>query len=97
MSKVAYMSAEQQCRSYVEQERKKAQRAAAERAVAEAMDKLSAQHGALVVLGALMRYVGLVLAEGGERPVVVQCRRYLTRKIVSAIVRGFLTRLPMLH
>ena len=97
MSNVSYLSAEQQCRIYVEKQRQKARRAAADRAIADSLGKLAEHHGGIVVLGALIRYVGSLLIEAADRNVMIECRRYLTRKIVRSVVRGFLTRHHLLH
>jgi hypothetical protein len=58
---------------------------------------LALQHGRIMILGALMRYVGLMLVVGAEKPVIHSCCRYLARKIVHSVFRRFLTRPPMLH
>jgi hypothetical protein len=92
-----FRSADQQCQEYVEKQRARQKRLLADRVLAAHLGKMSTQFGALVTLGAVMRYVGVLLVEAAEKPVMIECRRYLVRKIVRSIVARVLTRRPMLH
>jgi hypothetical protein len=90
-------SADEQCREYVDKERRRRRRAAADRAVSQNLDKLADEYGPVLVLGALMRYVGELLVEAHDRWVIVSCRRYLLRKIARSLVKHLLTRAHVLH
>ena len=94
---LSFKSADQQCLEYVEKERMKRKRAAADKALADHLDKMAIQHGAVVTLGAVMRYVGNLLIVAADRPLMAECRRYLTRKIVRSALHRLLTKSPMLH
>jgi hypothetical protein len=90
-------SADEQCREYVEKERSRKRRAAADRALAGSLNQLAAEHGALVMVGALMRYVGVLLMERAETPCIAVCRGYLLRKISHSVLKHLLTRARILH
>lgn len=92
-----FKCAEQQCEEYIAKERSKRKREAADVALAAHLDTMSVEHGTVVTLGALMRYVGVLLVEAADRKVIAECRRYLTRKIVASVLRKLLTTRPMLH
>jgi hypothetical protein len=94
---VGIRSAEAQCAEYIEKQRQQRYRRAADQAFAAHLDKMAGQYGALVTLGAVMRYVGLLLVEAADRDAIRLCRGYLARKIVQSATRRLLTGWRMLH
>jgi hypothetical protein len=97
MSNTSGRSADEQCAEYVQKQRAKLRRAQADESLELHLAKMTRQYGLALTMGALFRYVGLLVLEGSHSVMVRQCRRFLAKCIARSIVRGVLTRRPVLH
>jgi hypothetical protein len=97
MSNSRVRTADEQAREYVERDRLRQRRAAADRAAVQCLVDLRNRYGFEHATGAWVRLTGLMLIEGASRPLVQRCCRVLAKCIAISVWRRVLTRHPMLH
>lgn len=97
MSNEKPRTAAAQCNEYVMAESAKKRRIQADHAMADHLNQMTRDYGVTLTMGALFRYVGLILMEGRGNTMMRQCRRYLAKCIVRAAMSDLLTRGRILH
>jgi hypothetical protein len=93
MSNLKFRGADEQCGEYVMEQRQKQRRIQADAALEASLKQMTRKFGVTLTLGALFRYVGLLMIESGRAGVLRGCRRYLAK----CIVKGVLTRRRVVH
>lgn len=88
-----YRSAEEQAREYVFAQRQKERRDQADASLEAHLKAMTRSFGVTLTLGALFRYVGLLMVESGRSGLLKGCRRHLAK----CIVKGVLTRSRVVH
>jgi hypothetical protein len=94
-STVPFKSAAEQCAEYVAKERLKERRREADASIVAHVEQMRRQFGVGLTLGAVIRYVGLLILEADSKP-LRECRRFLAKCIAISVMRG-LTRARLLH
>jgi hypothetical protein len=94
---VGFRSAREQCRDYVEMQRARAKRAAAERYLNDHLDTMTVKFGATATVCAMVRTVAVMLVEGATKPLIQLCCRSLAKAIGKSVVKRMLTRGRILH
>lgn len=93
MSNTKPREADEQCMEWVQRERLKRRRDAADLALELHLKKMTQQFGLTLTLGALFRFVGLLTLETGRSRLLRGCRAYLAK----CIVKSLLTRSRVIH
>jgi hypothetical protein len=94
---IQFRSAQEQCRDYVELQRAKSQRAAAERNLNDHLDKMAVKFGATATVCAVVRTVAVMLVEGATKPLIQLCCWSLAKAIGKSALKRMLTRGHILH